>query len=464
MLLIGLEPNIEEIDKYPSRNIFDISIATNNNESNYNKNRAEWFFDQQKKLAFYRSKTFGGTCNTSFAKLLFTDEYEKYEDTIYKNWNISQKKIPEQIKHSFCNEIFEYFKKNKKLTIEYPILAINGEGKIYSTYDNLINNHKNKTNLKILQNKKIKKLIYSDNKTKVTGIILEDTDNFTETKLNPITNEKVILSSGPFGNHQILERSKANNKIMTAYNLRDHVCISLSFDIKNDNGKDIIDRKLIEKVKTRNINNINLLFNEIPENQSNITENYAFYNTKETVEDNILFIFANTSIAATTFKNPNINFKKNHVSVFIAYIGKDSPNAKYSTDGTKYNISSNWMEDQTIIDPLWEATKFIRKEINEIYPLSIEYDLDKRRNEILFKSSFPNYCGVLNSSQGTCSDLINQENLKVNDKDNLFICDSSTFPKLTKFRPLANTLGLCEKFIQSTYIAKSNRQSEKIKL
>lgn len=435
ILLIGQEPNIEYTDKFPFGNIFDTKVGKG--ELNYGKNRFEWYFEKNM-YAFARSTTFGGTFNNSFAKIHFTDEFKKYEETVLKTWGVKLKSVPKKIRNKFCQEA-------KNITKGHNAkLAVDNTGKLHSTYDSLIKKHRNNPNLKIIPNKKVIKLNKSNNK--IDSFIVEDTDLLNKI-IFKVKDENIIMSAGPFANPHILH----NSFNISDFSIKDHPCLSLPFELTESNTRQKVIKQLNDKNKYRGLLSRNLMYQEIPEIYSNITESYSFWNSNpELNKDNdILFIFSNYAIAATTYKNPRHNWRNNCVAVFVCYIGKDIPPGKYTIESNnKYKIQTTWHKDEKITTALWKATEYIRSKLSHLIIKEIDYN--KRDTETKFKETLKDFNGILNSTHATCTNYIDENNIfnyKGQKINNLYLSCTSTL-KSTSFRPLGNSLAEAEKLIE----------------
>jgi hypothetical protein len=422
VLIICQQTQIDPKSKYPSNAIFDF-YSSSSSDTTFQNGKKKWFY-QRGNLAFLRSLLAGGTLNTSFGKVVFHNE--KLGENVLENWGIKLSEVPK--KHPFIKECYRLFQ-----DVKYAKTPTDGLGKYISTYDSLIMKYKNSDKLTILRNKNVLKLEKdSDN---ISKILLEDSINYAKQEIINCDDSKVILSCGPLANPQILYKSFQ----IKEFPIRDHPCISLIFDIREENNSQTIRRKLLDKIKQGNNINRNLMYEEIDEIQSNITEAYTYLDT------DTLLIFANNSIAATTYKNPRHNFRDNCVSVFVAYVGEMDENAQgtYTFDENGYNIETEWHTNEKIVNTLWKGAKHVRQKLG-CYQ---EYDKNKRDTKEKFTQSLKDYIGVLNSTNGTCSELIDEE-YKYKNADNLFICDSSTLQENPSFRPLGITLEKCELFTE----------------
>ncbi len=427
VLLICQQTQIDAKSKYPFSAIFDI-YSSGASDVNFQNGKKEWFY-QKGIFAFFRCLVAGGTLNFSFGKVVFNDK--ELGEKVLENWGIDLSEVPK--KHPFIQKCKKSFFKN----VKYAETPTDGLGKYVSTYDSLINKYKNSDQLKILKNKNVLKLEKdSDN---ISKILLEDSINYAKQEIINCDDSKVILSCGPLANPQILYKSFN----ITKFPIRDHPCISLVFDIREENNSQIIRRKLLEKIKQGNNINRNLMYEEIDEIQSNMTEAYSY------LDENTLLIFLNNSIAATTYKNPRHNYRDNCVCVFVVYVGKMDKDiqGKYTVDDKGYNIETEWYKNETIVDTLWNGAQHVREKLG-CYQ---EYDKNKRDTKEKFTKSLKDYIGVLNSTNGTCSKLIDEETYKYIDVNNLFICDSSTLQENPKFRPLGITLEKCELFTEQQF-------------
>ena len=192
------------------------------------------------------------------------------------------------------------------------------------------------------------------------------------------------------------------------------------------------------------------MYQEIPEIYSNITESYSFWNSNPELNDenDILFIFANYAIAATTYKNPNHNWQDNCVAVFVCYIGKDIPIGQYKIESdNEYKITTTWHKDEKITTALWKGTEHIRSKLSDIVIREIDYE--KRDTETKFKDTLKDFNGTLNSTHATCIDYVDENKTFIHKDEkinNLYLSCTSTL-ETTGFRPLANALAEAEKLI-----------------
>ena len=99
---------------------------------------------------------------------------------------------------------------------------------------------------------------------------------------------------------------------------------------------------------------------------------------------------------------------------------------KYTINENDYNIETNWYKNEKIINRLGRCNMLEKLACYQ------EYDSHKRNTKEKFIKSLKDY-RCTNSTNGTCSKLIDKETYKYKDANNLFICDSSTLQENPRF-------------------------------